>query len=111
MVIYARAWHARSRLCIRKGPLELLIPAETHNVISSAFVQKNPKLGLSFLLAHACAEWGIHRTKHQGQETSGALRFLAAGTGIPAPACAYAGVPWLLLDLGAKCTFPNLSQI
>lgn len=41
MVIYARVWHTGSCLCIRKGPLELLIPAETHNMISSIFVQKN----------------------------------------------------------------------
>lgn len=37
MVIYARAWHTGSCLCIRKGPFEPLILAKTHNMISSTY--------------------------------------------------------------------------
>lgn len=63
MVIYARAWHTGSRLCIRKGPLELLIPAEIHNVIVSTFEQKKPpRLGLSPPFTCMC---GVGDPSHQ----------------------------------------------
>jgi len=35
MVIYARAWHTGSCLCIRKGPSAPLILAKLHNIINS----------------------------------------------------------------------------
>lgn len=110
MVIYVRAWHTGSCLCIRKGPLGLLIPAETHHVIGSTFVQKKPPTwSFSPLCTFMCTV-GDPSHQTQGQETSVVLHFLVARTRLPAPACAQPGIPWFLLDVRAKYTFPNLSQ-